>query len=95
MTGPLIHWRVLAIHTMFGQPLAYRAVTAGLGCIKIHQICWLWHIGQSPLANSAVTAAICQRSPQLLCKLPQSAKSAESGQPVCTSVDVILCGLSL
>jgi hypothetical protein len=34
-TRPLIHWRVLAIRAMFGRPLAYRAVTAGSGRIKI------------------------------------------------------------
>jgi hypothetical protein len=33
-TRPLIHWRVLAIRAMFGQPLAYRA---GTGRIKIRQ----------------------------------------------------------
>jgi hypothetical protein len=37
MTRPLIHWRVLAIRVMFGRPLAYRAVTAGPGWIKIRQ----------------------------------------------------------
>jgi hypothetical protein len=36
-TRPLIHWRVFAICKMFGRPLAYHAVTAGSGSIKIRQ----------------------------------------------------------
>jgi hypothetical protein len=37
MNRPLIHWRVLAIRSMFGQPLAYPAVTVRSGRVKIRQ----------------------------------------------------------
>jgi hypothetical protein len=40
---------------------------------KSTKICRLWHIGQSPLAYSAVMAAIDQWSPQPLWEWPQLA----------------------
>jgi hypothetical protein len=98
-TRPLIRWRVLAIRAMFGRPLANDVVTAGSGRIKI---CQLWHIRLSPLANCAVTAAICQQSTQPLRELSQSVKLKPSHGKIhriwttsCTSMDVVLYGLLL
>jgi hypothetical protein len=67
---------------MFGRPLAYRAVTAGSGRIKIRQNpqAVAYRIRRSSLANCAVAAAICQRSPQPLRELPVGEVVAESWQ---------------
>jgi hypothetical protein len=80
LTWRLNFWQVLTINTMVGATVGISRpsqhdmpVDQKPGRSKMRQICRLWHIGQSPLAHRAVTAAICQ-SPQPLHELPQLGK---------------------